>query len=1078
MSLDYVTRLAADVLNVPTALICLIGEDRLILQSAVGIAEPWESTREMPLSHSYCQYALGSSMPLVIDDARLDPRIQSTPAAVEEQWVAYVGVPLCSEGQVLGTLCGLDTEPRAWSPDEIQRLCALAAMVQRDWDAAAFQRQAQMEQQRLRNIVDAQQAIAAVGLDVDAAMAEIAERARRLTGAAAAVIELAEGEDMVYRAACGAASAHLGLRLKIASSISGLSVQTGRILRSDDTEADPRVDADACRRVGARSLVVVPLQLEKHTVGVLKVFDPSPAAFDDSDVEMLQLVAGLLASSLSQARRFQDQQSLASELRVSQERYRSVFQGARDGFFLVETDAAGEFRYADVNPRLEEITGIPVAAFVGSRPEDVLPPQTAIRVKALYARVLETGQAAEVLHTNLLPRGEVTTRTRLHPLQSETGSVAGVLGITEDVTAREQEKTALRDALERYTLVQRATNDTIWDWNLGSGHLSWNEGITTTFGYTPEQVRADVDWWAELLHPDDATRVGASLEAAIQGAAASWSEEYRLRRADGSYAVVQDRGYLQRNEQGVAVRAIGSMQDISVQRLAQTELEAAMQRAEISALRLEAVLEALPVGVFITDEAGLVQVTNPAASTIWGGKAPRVGIESYGQYRAWSARTGEALLPEDWPIARAIRTRRDVLDEELVIQAFDGTPKTVLASGVVFRHPDGEVLGGVAVNVDITDRKRAEQALEEREARFRSLIENASDLITVIDSAGAMQYNSAAAPRILGYAPEELRDRTFFEFTHPDDLESIGGTFERTLRNPGEPIAYNLRFRRSDGTYRWLEGIATNLLTDPSVQGIVANSHDVTERVEASKKLEAYSRELERSNRELQDFAYIASHDLQEPLRKVQAFGDRLKGRYADLLDEAGRDYLERMQGAANRMQTLIQDLLTYSRVTSKAQPFEPVVLRQVLSDVEQDLSRRFETSQGRLEVGELPEIEADPVQMRQLFQNLVGNALKFHREGVAPIVTISGSSVGDTIEIRIQDNGIGFEPQYAERMFRPFERLHGRLAYEGTGIGLAIVRKIVERHNGSIKAEGDPGQGATFLVQLPLQQARMGETT
>jgi signal transduction histidine kinase len=258
----------------------------------------------------------------------------------------------------------------------------------------------------------------------------------------------------------------------------------------------------------------------------------------------------------------------------------------------------------------------------------------------------------------------------------------------------------------------------------------------------------------------------------------------------------------------------------------------------------------------------------------------------------------------------------------------------------------------------------------------------------------------------------------------------------------------------------------------------------------AEVELTAVVAQLERSNRELQDFAYVASHDLQEPLRKIQAFGDRLKAQSAEALSARGRDYLERMQQAAARMQTLINDLLTFSRVTSQAQPFGPVDLDRVAHEVMADLEVRLEQVAGRVTVEALPVIEADPLQMRQLLQNLLGNALKFHRPEVAPVVTVSGhcgpapapgadasATPPPCCQLVMADNGIGFDEQYLDRIFAPFQRLHGRGEYEGTGIGLAVCRKIVERHGGSITARSTPGQGATFIVTLPMTHAK-GECT
>jgi signal transduction histidine kinase len=257
-------------------------------------------------------------------------------------------------------------------------------------------------------------------------------------------------------------------------------------------------------------------------------------------------------------------------------------------------------------------------------------------------------------------------------------------------------------------------------------------------------------------------------------------------------------------------------------------------------------------------------------------------------------------------------------------------------------------------------------------------------------------------------------------------------------------------------------------------------AEEAVERERVTQGLTELTRRLEISNRELQDFASVASHDLQEPLRKIQAFGDRLAVRCADQLGPEGNDYLRRMQNAAGRMQTLINDLLAFSRVTTKAQPFVPVDLARVAREVVSDLEARIEQSGATVEVGDLPVLDADPLQMRQLLQNLLGNALKFARPDIAPRVrlgTEEGAEPG-TVRLAVADNGIGFDEKYLDRIFTVFQRLHGRGAYEGTGIGLAVCRKIAERHGGAITARSRPGEGATFLVTLPLHQpSTRGET-
>jgi light-regulated signal transduction histidine kinase (bacteriophytochrome) len=231
-------------------------------------------------------------------------------------------------------------------------------------------------------------------------------------------------------------------------------------------------------------------------------------------------------------------------------------------------------------------------------------------------------------------------------------------------------------------------------------------------------------------------------------------------------------------------------------------------------------------------------------------------------------------------------------------------------------------------------------------------------------------------------------------------------------------------------------------------------------------------RKLEESNQALREFASIASHDLQEPLRKVRMFGELLKKRYESALGAEGKDYLFRMTSATERMQSLLKALLDYARVTSRAQPFVEVGLNGVVQDGLTDLEARIQETGGKVEIGPLPTFQADPTQMHQLFQNLIGNALKFHKESEKPLVTVSSQRSNGLYRITVADNGIGFDEQHTERIFAPFQRLHGKMSsYEGTGMGLAICKKIVERHGGKITAMSTPGKGSTFIIDLPIEQ-------
>jgi light-regulated signal transduction histidine kinase (bacteriophytochrome) len=273
-------------------------------------------------------------------------------------------------------------------------------------------------------------------------------------------------------------------------------------------------------------------------------------------------------------------------------------------------------------------------------------------------------------------------------------------------------------------------------------------------------------------------------------------------------------------------------------------------------------------------------------------------------------------------------------------------------------------------------------------------------------------------------------------------------------------------------------------------EGLATFFTDITERKRAEEELRQSERryrslhaelelrvrertaELERKNRELQDFAFIASHDLNEPLRKIQTFGDLLKAKSADHLSEQERDYVSRMAETAKRMQELLDALLRYSRIESKGQNFMPIRLNDVVQDAAGDLELPMRKIEARLEIGALPIINGDPNQLRQLFQNIFFNALKYHRSEVKTFIKVHSEENKGTARIFVEDNGIGFDEKYLDKIFQPFQRLHGKHEYSGTGMGLAICRKIVERHHGMITAKSILGKGSTFIITLPVGQA------
>jgi len=396
------------------------------------------------------------------------------------------------------------------------------------------------------------------------------------------------------------------------------------------------------------------------------------------------------------------------------------------------------------------------------------------------------------------------------------------------------------------------------------------------------------------------------------------------------------------------------------------------------------------------------------------------------------------------------------------------------------------LLAVVMILRDIAARRRAETALAEQHHLLGSIIDTMPDHVFVKDAKGRFIMNNKAHRRYLRLGEATaVEGKTVHDF-FPPELAAKYDADDQHVLETGEPLRNREELGvPSNGGELWL--LTTKVpLREPGgrILGLVCVSADISERKADEERVKRFAAQLERSNAELQNFASVASHDLQEPLRKIQAFGDRLRAKCGDGLGDLGRDYLARMQNAAERMQTLIQDLLKLSRVTSRAQPFTACDLNLVVREVLVDLEVAIEQKGARIEVSPLPVLEADPLQMRQLFQNLISNALKFQQPGEAPEVIVEskalicadhqvpGAAPGEEVcQLMVKDNGIGFEEKFAEQIFVVFQRLHTRSEYEGTGIGLAVCRKITDRHGGTIVAKSTPGQGATFIVTLPVHQ-------
>ncbi|QIN77622.1 PAS domain S-box protein [Rubrobacter marinus] len=772
-------------------------------------------------------------------------------------------------------------------------------------------------------------------------------------------------------------------------------------------------------------------------------------------------------------------------LRESESSLAAAQRMARVGNWTIEVEE-DEIRWSD---EMFRIFGYAPQEFVVTykrfvrmvHPDDRRLVQGSIR-EALYG----DGRRHSLDYRLRRPDGEVRSlHSQYEAVLGEDGRALRLVGTSQDVTERRRAEEELRESEERYRAVIEQAGEGIFLFDPSTKRiLEANLAFQRMFGYAAEELARMKVY--DLI-PEDPEGVDRNVARAVEsGHLLVGEREYR--RKDGTRIDVLVSGSVISYSGNQVVCSV--IHDVTERKRAEEALQ------ENHAI-LRGVAEGSTDAIFVKDGEGRYIMVNSACAELFGMPVEEVVGRRDGELFAPDA--ARRIAEDNRRILAAGETQ--TYEETLT---FAGRRRTFLTTKGVRRDHRGKIAGIFGVARDITERKRAEELLQQRSAAIGASI----DGIAVLDENATFTYVNDAFAEIYGYGdPERLVGKTWEALYSEEQIHWFQAHLGPTLRGEGHWRGEAVGKRRDGSSFPQEISVTT-----VAGSGFVCVVRDVTERkrieeeirrlnedleervAERTAQLEAAVREsgraaealrgsearLKQSNRELQDFAYVASHDLQEPLRKVRTFGDRLRTKYAAVLDDQGRDYLGRMQGSATRMQALIEDLLALSRITTMARPFAPVDLGEVAREVLSDLETRVERSGGRVEVGELPVVEADRAQMRQLFQNLIGNALKFHRPGEPPLVRVRASSPeereagepgGEVYRILVEDNGIGLEEEHAERIFAPFERLHGRGSYEGTGMGLAICRRVVERHGGAISARSAPGRGTTFVVTLPAQQ-------
>ncbi len=656
-------------------------------------------------------------------------------------------------------------------------------------------------------------------------------------------------------------------------------------------------------------------------------------------------------------------------------------------------------------------------------------------------------------------RGNVVTPGELYfpPTSLFTGLAVSLLLLLSYLFYRQSEERAegladLNEKLSHHLESERAlrfTNDRIMQFSrdilcsisADGAFKTASPASESVLGYTPNEL---IDKkYTELLVPEDIEATERKFRQLIAGEiSVSRGFHTRFRHKDGQTVTVSWTAEWSKADQ--TLFCVG--RDMTEQRQFEERLiesEALLQMSERAAL----------LGGWTFDLATRKLTLSNGTREIFGIKSAHTP-----EVEAFTANLSDKDLERLQRVAGTCSRLGIGFDEQFPTRTFEQQPIWVRVIGRPVTGDDSTITKLQGACQDITESHEALEQVRMMADRHATIFESITDAVFTLDQQWRFTYVNSKSEDLLHTSRDQLLGRSIWE-TFPD---AVGGHFFKNYHlamETGESVSFEGYYAPLDN---WVEVSAY-----PSEEGLTVYYRRINDRKEAEQRLAAAMAELERSNRELEDFAFVASHDLQEPLRKIQTFSDRLLTK-SDQFESREQDYLQRMQSAAERMQRLIEDLLLYSRVSTRGQPMSVCDASAILEEVLQDLETAISREKATIEVEELPQITGDATQLRQVFQNLLSNAIKFHAPDKTPSIKVYAEDVNTAgWTLVVEDNGIGFDIRYADKLFHPFQRLHGKASYSGTGIGMAIVKKILDRHGADISVTSEPGQGTNFRIRF-----------
>ncbi len=746
-----------------------------------------------------------------------------------------------------------------------------------------------------------------------------------------------------------------------------------------------------------------------------------------------------------------------ASLQAERDFARLIIDSLGQGLVLMNS----QLRFEYVNPAYAALVGRRPEEIIGKTPFDLTDPEEHARIQVSLDRRQRGEPHTYEMRLKHVDGHSIDVLTTVTPRLVD-GVVAGSIVVVTDVSMQKRAEEELRrsqDALARQALILEQTQIAArvggWEVDLRAGEMFWTNEMYRLHEVTPETFKVTIASATSIYAPEHQDTVSAMVQRAFT-TGEPYDIEAQIVTHGGRRKWVRTVGQPV-IENGVPTRLYGSFQDITNQKLVEDQL----RRAEAE---YRSLYENVPIGIYRSTPDGAQARINPYLVRLNGftTEAEQIkAIQDIGQEWYVDPRRRAEFVA-------AIERDGEVTNFESEIRRYTtGEHLWISENARAIRDAQGEIVQYEGSVIDITARKRVELALDDQRRFATSVVDTMGQGLTVTDLDGRFIYVNEAYARLLGCAPEEIVGQSPMDFTLEADHEMLAAA--REARKRGEKTSYENTLRRKDGELIYVLITGVPRYVGGQVAGAIATITDLTERRKQEQELQDLNRELASKNREMETFTYSVSHDLKAPLRGIDGYSRILLEDYGDRLDDEGKRFLKTIRGATEQMNQLIMDLLAYSRLERRSIADASISLSELVGAV---VAQRLSDVRGQEPTVHVDVplflVRGDRDGLAQAVRNLVDNAFKFTRDNPQPVIEVRAEPIGEMVRLSVRDNGIGFDMQYHEKIFGIFTRLHRPEDYPGTGVGLALVRKAMERMGGRAWAESSPGAGATFYLEMP----------